>query len=328
MLRTSPIAISSFADLIPQWAANADAVFNNSAAKTGGVRHLRWVTDASCNLDVLSVTLSPTGDDNMTNTELEMQWLGLDRVDRKYMIWMDANLYCGIADIRYDDQPGPLNMNNEGRTWARVDSGCWGYYDSPEAHEIMHMLGGVQPSAPHASYAWHCTDESDRMCYPDGPGLTMTYTCAGSEELLFDCNNDDYFHTSPSPTSYLGTHWNAAMNVYLETAGPAAPPPTTTTTIPGGGTTTSTWSGSLKGKNLSATYNVRSGSGTMVTSATYSGGGSTVTLTVKTSSGTVVGQKSGGSGVSLSVAVSAGDYSVTISGARNTSFLMSNTRPV
>ena len=321
-----PDRFASIAPMIPQWAANADAVFNNSAAKTGGIRHIRWVTDANCALDILRVTLSPNGDNSMTDTELEMQSLGLDRGDRKYMIWMDANVYCGIADVRVDNQPGANNMNNGGSMWARVDSGCWGYYDSPEAHEIMHLMGGVQPPAPHGSWAMHCTDESDRMCYSDGP-VTMTYPCAASEEMLFDCNNDDYYHTSPAPTSYLATHWNAATNVFLETTGPAAPPPSTTTTVPGGSTTTSTWSGVLKGTTLSKIHTFGSGSGTAVATATYTGGGPTVTLVIKTSTGTVVGSKSGASGVSLSVPVTAGNYSVTISGSKNTSYSVKVTRP-
>jgi hypothetical protein len=322
-----PDRFATIAPMIPQWAANADAVFNNSAAKTGGVRHVRWVTDASCNLDIARVTLSPNGDDSMSNTELELQSLGFDRGDRKYMIWMDANVYCGIADLRIDNQPGANNMNNWGSMWARVDNGCWGLYDSPEAHEIRHLMGGVQSNAPHSTGAGHCTDESDRMCYSDGPYAMMTYPCASSQELLFDCNNDDYFHTAPPAGSYLATYWNSAMNVFLETTGPAAPPPPSTTTTVPSSTTTSTWTGLLKGTTLSKIHTFGSGSGTAVATATYTGGGATVTMVIKTNAGTVIGSKSGASGVSLSVPVSSGNYSVTISGAKNTSYKVTVTRP-
>jgi hypothetical protein len=322
-----PDRFADIATMIPQWAANADAVFNNSAAKTGGIRHVRWVTDASCSLDILRVTLSPTGDDSMSQTELEMQSLGFDRGDRKYVIWMDANVYCGVADLRIDNKAGANNMNNWGSMWARIDNGCWGYYDSPEAHEIMHLMGGVQSNAPHSSGAGHCTDDSDRMCYSDGPYALMTYPCASSQELLFDCNNDDYFHTAPAAGSYLATYWNSAMNVFLETTGPAAPPPPSTTTTVPSSTTSTTWTGLLKGNTLSKVHTFSSGSGTAVATATYTGGGSTVTLVIKNNAGTVVGSKSGASGVSLSVPVAAGNYSVTISGSKNTSYSVSVTRP-
>ncbi len=327
----TPDRYSSLASMFPQWAANADAVFARSAAQTGGTRHLRWVTDAGCTLSVARVTLSPTGDDNMTNTELELQGLGFDRSDRKYMVWVDANVYCGIGDIRYDDSPGATNMNNDGRSWARVDSGCWGMADSPESHEIEHMMGGVQPSAPHASAQWHCTDESDRMCYSDAPGVTMTYPCPSINENAFDCNHDDYFSTAAPAGSYLATHWNSADNVFLETTEPGGgtttttAPPTTSTTVPT--STTSTWSGSFKGNTTSKAYAVSSGAGTMVASSTYTGGGPTVTLTVTTSAGAVLGQTSGPSGVSLSVSVPVGSYNVTISGARGTSYALKDTRP-
>jgi hypothetical protein len=97
-------------------------------------------------------------------------------------------------------------------------------------HEIGHLLGAVQLTAPHSTGAGHCTDGWDVMCYADGgPNDQMTYPCPGdSGHAAFDCNHDDYFNPAPAAWSYLGTHWNAYDSVFLcslsECAPPVAPP--------------------------------------------------------------------------------------------------------
>ncbi|MFO7691209.1 MAG: hypothetical protein R6W83_11770 [Cryobacterium sp.] len=211
--------------LIPGWAGEVDRVFAESAAQVGGQRHVRFVTNPDGTLNVAVAVLSPTGDDSIGNTISELKALGLNDPSRKYLVWMDANLYCGIAQIYSDDKPTQDNYNN-GRfpMYARVDAGCWGRTYSVEAHELMHTLGGVQPSAPNASAAYHCTDENDRMCYKDGAGVTMQYVCPSGNEAYMDCNHDDYYHPSPPDGSYLASHWNTADSSFLE-AGPGGDPP-------------------------------------------------------------------------------------------------------
>ena len=55
----------------------------------------------------------------------DLQALGYDDPSRKYLVWMDATVYCGIAQIYPDDRPIQDNDNN-GRypMYARVDAGC------------------------------------------------------------------------------------------------------------------------------------------------------------------------------------------------------------
>lgn len=217
-----------------QWAAAADGVFNASAAETGATRHVRFVTNSSCAPVVDDVTLSTSGDDNLNNTINELRAKGYTRTDRKYLVWVDANVYCGIAQVYNDDSAAQTNLSN-GSTrvsgeFARVDNGCWGAAgQSVEAHELMHTLGGVQTTAPHATKYSHCWDESDRMCYADGSGSVMKQICPTSHENVFDCNHDDYFFAgSPPSGNYLATHWNVANSAFLAGTNGAAPAPPAT----------------------------------------------------------------------------------------------------
>jgi hypothetical protein len=203
---------STLASSLQQYAAAANKIFLDSAAQTGGVRRIRYVTDANCVPVIVRATLTTTGDDSFTNTRTELKAQGFTRTDRKYLVWVDAGVYCGIANVAADDTPGQTNKNNVGPTFGRVDRSCWG--GRTEAHELTHTLGGVQLSAPHTSGAWHCTDDYDRMCYKDG-AKAMTYPCLSGHEALLDCGHDDYFHTRPDASNYLATHWNVANSAFL-----------------------------------------------------------------------------------------------------------------
>jgi hypothetical protein len=195
-----------------QWAAEVDYDYNISAAQTGSNRHVRYVHDASCTPSIIDVALSSSGASDFASTINELDAKGYNRTDRKYMIFMDAHVYCGISDVNVDDQAGTANLSNSGPNYARIDGGCWSGVIA--AHELMHNLGGVQLTAPHNDGNFHCTEGYDNMC--DHSGHSVTTLCTNSAgDSWFDCNHDDYYSTSPASGSYLATHWNTANNQFL-----------------------------------------------------------------------------------------------------------------
>ncbi|MCF6379175.1 hypothetical protein L2K70_16300 [Nocardioides KLBMP 9356] len=224
---------------IQRWAAGVDDVFNRSAALTGGVRHVRYVTEpggGGCVVQLLNVTV-PTGSMTSFNATMDaVRALGYDRPERKYLMWTDTSGkgICGIA-LRYtSDADGQGNPNNGlYPQYSRIDNPCWGFGDgasqhSVEAHELLHTMGGVSPAAPHGTSMSHCFDESDTMCYADGSGRAMQQVCDPSREYLLDCNFDDYYSTYPDPGSWLDTHWNSADSRFLIGGGANGQPGTPT----------------------------------------------------------------------------------------------------
>jgi hypothetical protein len=85
--------------------------------------------NADCSLKILHVTLSPSGDDTFSNTITELWSPSYTATDRNYVIWTDANIYCGIAQVAGNDSASSSNGANSGPNYARVDNGCWGRTD-------------------------------------------------------------------------------------------------------------------------------------------------------------------------------------------------------
>lgn len=192
-----------------------DTLFNESAAQTGGTRHLRFVHDLSCSPIISSVTLTITGDDSLLNTINDLEAQGYQSRDRKYVVFMDASGPCGVSIMSYDDLWTGQNANNTGDTFGLVYKSCWS--DVIAAHELMHQLGAVQHSAPHSAGDSHCTDGYDNMCRPtNGTPLIDPLPCPDiAQGSRFDCNHDDYYSTDAAPGSYLDTHWNTAVSQYF-----------------------------------------------------------------------------------------------------------------
>ncbi|MFJ3788918.1 RICIN domain-containing protein [Kitasatospora sp. NPDC090091] len=223
-----------------KWAADVDVIYNASAQETGGVRHVRFVTESDCTASVLNVQVSDSeiADFNATNRALAAQ--GFNRKDRKYMMFTDAKVYCGIGTFAGDERPGQDNLSNFGPSYGRTDSGCWGGHTA--AHELGHNLGAVSNSAPNSSKGGHCVDEWDLMCYSDTPyHPAMKTVCPdNASDSRLDCRHDDYYNTSPAPGSYLATHWNVANNRFLIAGGGTGPNPNPSPTATASPTRTQT----------------------------------------------------------------------------------------
>lgn len=195
------------------WSHEIDAAYNDSAAQTGGSRHIRFVTeptDNGCQITVGEAVLPDGALETWDSMIPALQDLGYDSPERKYLVFADAQNVCGVGTLYGDDSPGLDNPNNTNTGYARVDAAanCWGF--NAAAHELGHNFGAVQESAP--NYNGHCSDEWDLMCYGDD----TTVVCQEKDQdRLMDCNHDDYFHTNPPADNYLATHWNTADSDWL-----------------------------------------------------------------------------------------------------------------
>ncbi len=214
---------------------NIDWAFTQSAARTGGDRQLRWVTDhgsADCRRLLRTANIGTGGAASYDGLMDELVALGAvtpqggsDRV--KYIVFTEGSISpdrpstCGLGEAWTDDRPwgpgdqvaNPSNLNQY-TSRAAVDERCWDINGggSTSAHEIMHTLGAVQETAPNAGNHGHCHDEYDLMCY----GEDLRYECPTvTDDALFDCGNDDYFNTDPLRGSYLCDYWNTARSSYL-----------------------------------------------------------------------------------------------------------------
>ncbi|MGP3980452.1 RICIN domain-containing protein [Streptomyces sp. KR80] len=207
------------------FADQIDAAFVEGAGRTGGTRHVRFVHDGNCRAVIDNVVIPQSAMSSVDSITNELKARGYNRSDRKYLFYHDSS-GCGLAyGNGGDDRPGADNPYNAGPHYAAMGTGCWTWQAS--AHELLHNLGAVQRSAPHATQYGHCWDDEDIMCYDDGgipnPPGGLQKLCSGAPENQIDCRNDDYFHTNPPSGSYLATHWNVANSQYLISTGSSSP---------------------------------------------------------------------------------------------------------
>ena len=212
-------------EAIRNYAYDASEIFHDSAAKTGGAKHIRFRTDhggPGCKPVVHNLNY-PGANPSYSQIFDYVASQGFDKPRRRYLIFYDGFGGCGIGTLYADDRPDPkLNYNAvpEHTGYSIVWKLCWGAHTA--AHELAHNFGAVQSTAPNASAAWHCTDEYDVMCYADGPGVTLRYVCPESHEFLLDCGDDDYYAHTPKG-DYLKNRWNVYNSPFLADADHSGP---------------------------------------------------------------------------------------------------------
>lgn len=209
----TPSRYTDFLGSIRTWAGGADQIFDESAGETGGSRHIRFVTTPQCRVDVDEVQVPADALDTFAKSVQALQTLGYNRTDRKYLMFADTSVYCGIATYIADTRAGLGNRNNGGPSYGRIDSGCWSSVMA--ARELTQTLGAVLINSPNASGAGGCLDEYDLLCGEDRSGKPVRDVCPKKNENRLDCGHDDYFNTNPKPGSYLATNWNIATSEFL-----------------------------------------------------------------------------------------------------------------
>src|SRR6185369_11500729 len=74
---------SQYLASIRTWTSGVDDIYNTSAAQTGGTRHIRFVTDGSCQLAVSDVAIANSALSDFGNSVNAVKGQGYNRTDRK-----------------------------------------------------------------------------------------------------------------------------------------------------------------------------------------------------------------------------------------------------
>lgn len=221
---------SSLVGTLRNKAERADYWVWKSARQTSGNRHIRYVClSDNKTIEVVKVVLANAADDSWSNTKTYLRNAGYNNSNRKYIAFIDwaekkadgtrSDTICGRGEIYDNDSASQSNPNNGGNMIGGVylrAANCVNAWAKTAMHEIGHTLGAVQKSAPRhdGQNTFHPRDEYDRLAYGSN-----TFIASGCGDTLldkrYDCNKNDYFHTSPASGTYLSNFWNTARNKFL-----------------------------------------------------------------------------------------------------------------
>jgi hypothetical protein len=227
-----PDRFAQFADLIQ---SDARLVTDSVLLASGGARSVRFDVGTACGANYLDVATIALPGTRATYAALPLQRrlervhsevvaaLGPSVTPRNVLIYGDELAVeegvTGVAMRPSDDRPGPDNSANRGGFAGLVlGDGTAEFGTSHQTtaeHELLHTLGAVQDSAPHATGLGHCWQGVDVLCYPDGSGKELVLSCPDAAPTTIDCGSDDYFSPAPAPGSYLAQHWNVNDSVFL-----------------------------------------------------------------------------------------------------------------
>lgn len=221
-----PNRASTISPIIKASAANVERIYEQSALKTGGNRHVRWVTNANCVLDIKKLSLPNLSPDTLYSA-------GLNQPNRKYLIYADTDYPTApFGGLTYFSANNTVSYSNVYKSSTGIPNSIDNVDSKTAAHELMHALSSgaagsilVDSGAPHAnatagtSTDGHCTDSYEAMCYGSGQQIICSDWLRNS--TLFDCNNDDYFSTAPRAGSWLALHpaSNGANSTFLSATG-------------------------------------------------------------------------------------------------------------
>lgn len=242
--RTAQVTPQILGGIVPRM----ESVFRETSKLQGREIGMRLhMPECQLSIETLMIEAAngePTDPFTMSNRITEaVSRAGYSTTDRKYVVWFDGGNEgaCGVAPAmttlvpHVTDNAATGNISNIGWQAFLPETAiifrygqpflgnapshvpeCWGRGGTgarTEIHELIHLLGAVNKSAPNSNGLGHCTDDHDIMCYGE-QGVSTVPRCATPVEQL-DCGADDYFNARPSAGSYLSTHWNTANSRFL-----------------------------------------------------------------------------------------------------------------